>query len=69
MSIISHLKLPEKLTKIVIASITKCQTKFETAYRMTEPVKLERGVKQEDLLSPILFIIYMIPNGLLKKPT
>ena len=42
-NIMSHLKLPEKLIRIVMTSITKCQTEFETAYGMTDPVNLERS--------------------------
>jgi exonuclease III/ribonuclease HI len=68
-AIMKHIELDPNLRNILETVMTNSSTKFKTAFGYTEKVDLKIGVKQGDPLSPILYLLYMLPLQLRLKST
>jgi hypothetical protein len=59
-TILQHIRIPEPLLKAINSKLAST-TAFKTAYGPTEPLQIKNGVKQGDPISPLLFLIYLLP--------
>jgi hypothetical protein len=61
LEVLTHLKIESTMIKAIFSLLKGAWTRFLTQYGPTQPVEFQVGTKQGDPISPLLFLICLLP--------